>query len=44
VPLILHLFAGAPPPPPPMPWMERLSLEGRMPGLDIPLEAVADLG
>jgi creatinine amidohydrolase len=44
VPLILDVFAGAPPPPPPMPWMEPLTLGGRMPGHDFPLEAVADLG
>ncbi len=44
VPLILDVFAGAAPPPPPMPWMERLTFGGRMPGLDVPLEAVADLG
>jgi creatinine amidohydrolase len=43
VPLILDVFAGAPPPPPPMAWMEQLTLGGRMPGLDIPLEVVADL-
>lgn len=43
VPQILDVFAGGSPPPPPMPWMERLTLGGRMPGLDVPLEAVADL-
>lgn len=39
----LEVFDGAPPPPPPMPWMERLTLGGRIPGLDVPLDAVADL-
>lgn len=44
VPLIRDVFDGAAPPPPPMPWMERLTFGGRMPGLDVPLAAVADLG
>ncbi|MBX7192643.1 MAG: creatininase family protein [Sandaracinaceae bacterium] len=44
VPLALDVFAGAPPPEPPMPWMEQLTLGGRMPGLDVALEDVADLG
>ncbi len=44
VPCVLDVFAGAAPPPPPMPWMERLTLGGRIPGLDVPLETVADLG
>ncbi|MBN8615417.1 MAG: creatininase family protein [Deltaproteobacteria bacterium] len=44
VPLIRDVFVGRAPPPPPMPWMEALTFGGRMPGLDVPLEAVADLG
>ena len=35
------VFQGAPPPEPPMPWMEALTMQGRIPGIDIPLDAVA---
>jgi creatinine amidohydrolase len=41
--MALDVFDGAPPPPPPMRWVERLTLGGRVPGIDIPLDAVADL-
>jgi creatinine amidohydrolase/Fe(II)-dependent formamide hydrolase-like protein len=35
------VFQGAAPPGPPMAWMEALTMQGRIPGIDIPLEAVA---
>ncbi|MFN9809910.1 MAG: creatininase family protein [Deltaproteobacteria bacterium] len=44
VPRILDVVAGGPPPPPPMAWMEALTLRGRLPGLEVPPEAVAAFG
>lgn len=44
VPLLRAVFDGAPPPPPPMAWMEPLTFGGRIPGIEVPLDAVAELG
>ena len=37
----VDVFPGAAPPGPAMAWMEALTVQGRIPGIDIPLDAVA---